>query len=257
MTDQQFSGKVAIVTGAARGLGQAYALGLAAAGARVVAADIIDAGDTVDRIASAGGEAFATTVDVADSTSTAAMAGEAVERFGRVDILVNNAALYGDISHFNALVDIDEDEWDRVMAINVKGVWNASKAVVPTMGKQRYGKIVNISSATILMGVPGLLHYVTSKGAVWAMTRSMSRELGPMGIRVNTIMPGFTQSQASKDLMEKSGATGMEKQIASQAALGREQEAEDLVGTVLFLSSSASDFITGQSLNVDGGVINW
>ncbi len=145
-----------------------------------------------------------------------------------------------------------------MMAVNVKGLWHCIKAVTPSMSQQRYGKIINISSTTVLMGVPGLLHYVTSKGAVFAMTRALSRELGPLGIRINTIMPGLTQSQAIKNMMAVAPQLeDMSKQLAAQAALGREQYPADLVGTVLFLASEDSDFITGQNITVDGGVAHW
>ena len=250
-------GKCAIVTGAARGIGREYCIGLARAGANVVAADIRSCEDTIAAVEAAGAKAIGVEVDVVRRDSTQAMAQAAIKTFGRIDALVNNAALYGDLAGFNALTDLDEDEWDRVMAINVKGVWQATRAVVPQMGAQKYGKVVNIASATILMGVPGVLHYVTSKGAVWGMSRSMARELGPQGIRVNCVTPGFTMSQASRDLMDKSGAAGMEQMIASQCALGREQQPQDLVGAVVFLCSPGSDFITGQTLNVDGGVVHW
>jgi NAD(P)-dependent dehydrogenase (short-subunit alcohol dehydrogenase family) len=249
--------KVAIVTGGGRGIGQAYCLGFAKEGAKVVVADIISGDETVEQIKAKGGDTIAVTANVTQMESLTAMAKAAIDQFGRIDILVNNAALYGDIGGMKAIGDISEEEWDRLMAINVKGVWNATKAVLPQMQAQNYGKIINISSATILMGVPGILHYVTSKGAVWAMTRGMARELGPQGIRVNTLMPGFTMSQASKDLLKKSGAEGLAQQIAMQSALGREQKPEDLVGAVLYLASPASDFMTGQSINVDGGVVVW
>ena len=249
--------KVAIVTGGGRGIGQAYCLGFAKEGAKVVVADIISGDETVEQIKAKGGDTIAVTANVTQMESLTAMAKAAIDQFGRIDILVNNAALYGDIGGMKAIGDISEEEWDRLMAINVKGVWNATKAVLPQMQAQNYGKIINISSATILMGVPGILHYVTSKGAVWSMTRGMARELGPQGIRVNTLMPGFTMSQASKDLLKKSGAEGLAQQIAMQSALGREQKPEDLVGAVLYLASPASDFMTGQSINVDGGVVVW
>ena len=249
--------KVAIITGGGRGLGQAYCLGFAKEGAKVVVADIISCDETIEQIKAKGGETIAVTANVTQMDTLTAMAKAAIDQFGRIDILVNNAALYGDIGGMKAMNDISEEEWDRLMAINVKGVWNATKAVLPQMQAQNYGKIINISSSTILMGVPGILHYVASKGAVWSMTRGMARELGPQGIRVNTLMPGFTMSQASRDLMKKSGAKGMAQQIATQAALGREQKPEDLVGAVLYLASPASDFMTGQSINVDGGVVVW
>ena len=248
--------KVAIVTGGARGLGQAYCLGYVREGAKVVVADILDGSETVEMVEEIGGEAIAVEVDVRSAESTQQMAAKAMEAFGKIDILMNNAALYGGLK-MQPFMEISEEEWDRLMAINVKGVWQCTKAVAPYMIEQQYGKIINISSGTIFMGIPGLLHYVSSKGAIWAMSRALSRELGGFGIRVNCITPGFTMSQASYDLMSASGAEGMEKGIAAQAALGREQQPEDLVGAAIFLASEDSDFITGQTLNVDGGVMHW
>jgi NAD(P)-dependent dehydrogenase (short-subunit alcohol dehydrogenase family) len=250
--------KTVIVTGAARGIGQYYCLGFAQAGANVMAADIIDVEDTLQKIASTGSKAQGVKVDVTSFASCAQMVDKTVQQFGHVDILVNNAALYGGLKGYGSFMDIAEEEWDQVMQINVKGVWNCVKAVTPVMSKAQYGKIVNISSATILMGIPGILHYVTSKGAIFAMTRSLSRELGPLGIRVNTLAPGLTMSQASKDLLSAAGmGDAITQQLASQAALGREEQPEDLVGTALFLASPLSDFMTGQMVNVDGGLINW
>lgn len=249
--------RVVIVTGGARGIGQAYCLGYAREGAKVVVADILDGSETVEKVKEiGGGEAITLEIDVRSAESTQQMAAKTVEVFGKIDVLVNNAALYGGLK-MGPFHEIDEEEWDRLMAINVKGVWQCCKAVAPHMIQQQYGKIINISSGTIFMGVAGLMHYVTSKGAVWAMSRTLSRELGSFGIRVNCITPGFTMSQASYDVMADSGAEGMEKQIAAQAALGREQQPEDLVGAAIFLASEDSDFITGQTLNVDGGVMHW
>ncbi len=249
--------RVAIVTGGARGIGQAYCLGLARAGAKVVVADMLDTAETVAQATAAGGDAIGVTVDVASFASVQSMASKAIEVFKKIDILVNNAALMANLK-MGPFHQIPEDEWDRVMAVNVKGIWHCIKAVTPSMIQQKYGKIINISSTTVLMGVPGLLHYVTSKGAVFAMTRALSRELGSLGIRVNTIMPGLTQSQAIKSMMAAAPQLeGMSKQLAAQAALGREQYPEDLVGTVLFLGSEDSDFITGQNFTVDGGVVHW
>ena len=248
--------RVAIVTGGARGIGQAYCIRFAEEGAKIVVADVLDGSETVAKVKEAGGEAMAVEVDVRSAQSTQQMAAKAVEAFGKIDILVNNAALYGGLK-MQPFHEIAEEEWDRLMAINVKGVWMCCNAVVPHMIQQQYGKIINISSGTIFMGVPGLLHYVSSKGAVWSMSRCLSRELGGFGIRVNCITPGFTMSKASRDIMAVSGTAGMEKQIAAQAALGREQEPEDLAGAAVFLASADSDFITGQTLNVDGGVVHW
>jgi len=249
---------VAIVTGGARGIGQAYCLGLARAGAKVVVADVLETGETVAKIKELGAAAVGVHVDVARFNSAQAMTTRTIEAFQKIDILVNNAALMANLTP-GPFTQIPEDEWDRVMAVNVKGIWHCIRAVTPSMSQQQYGKIINISSTTVLMGIPGLLHYVTSKGAVFAMTRALSRELGPLGIRINTIMPGLTQSQAIKDMVaafpEQLGE--MSKQLAAQAALGREQYPEDLVGTVLFLASEDSDFITGQNFTVDGGVVHW
>lgn len=249
--------RVAIVTGGARGIGQAYCLGLARAGAKVIVADVLDTTETVTQVKAVGGDAIGVAVDVANSASVRNMVAKASEAFHKIDILVNNAALMANLK-MGSFSQIAEEEWDAVMAVNVKGLWHCIKAVTPGMRQQRYGKIINISSTTVLMGVPGLLHYVTSKGAVFAMTRALSRELGPHGIRINTIMPGLTQSQGMKLMMAGTPQLeGMSRQLAAQAALGREQQPEDLVGTVLFLASEDSDFITGQNFTVDGGVAHW
>lgn len=253
----QLQNRVAIVTGGARGIGQAYCVGLGRAGAKVVVADVLDPGETVAQVKAAGSDAIGVTVDVASFASVQDMTSKVLAAFNKVDILVNNAALMANLK-MGPFHQIPEEEWDQVMAVNVKGLWHCIKAVTPAMSQQHYGKIINISSTTVLMGVPGLLHYVTSKGAVFAMTRALSRELGPLGIRINTIMPGLTQSQAIKSMMVAAPQLeGMSKQLAAQAALGREQYPEDLVGTVLFLASEDSDFITGQNFTVDGGVAHW
>lgn len=253
----QLQNRVAIVTGGARGIGQAYCVGLGRAGAKVVVADVLDPSETVTQVKTAGSDALGVTVDVASFASVQSMVGKALEAFKKIDILVNNAALMANL-RMGPFHQIPEEEWDQVMAVNVKGLWHCIKAVTPSMSQQRYGKIINISSTTVLMGVPGLLHYVTSKGAVFAMTRALSRELGPLGIRINTIMPGLTQSQAIKNMMAVTPQLeDMSKQLAAQAALGREQYPADLVGTVLFLASEDSDFITGQNITVDGGVAHW
>ncbi len=249
--------RVAIVTGGARGIGRAYCTGLGRAGAKVVVADILDTSETVAQVKAAGGEAIGVSVDVAHFASVRDMVDRALAAFHKIDILVNNAALMANLK-IGPFHQIAEDEWDRVMAVNVKGIWHCIKAVVPPMQQQRYGKIINISSTTVLMGVPGLLHYVASKGAVFAMSRALARELGPLGIRINTVMPGLTQSEAIQEMKGASPVlSDMSKQLAAQAALGREQYPEDLVGTVLFLASAESDFITGQNITVDGGVAHW
>ena len=184
--------RVAIVTGAARGIGQAYCLALAREGAHVVAADILSCAETVAHVHQIGGEVLEVTTDVADAQSTQAMAAQTVQRFGRIDILVNNAAIYGGLK-LTPFEQIPEAEWDRVMAVNVKGLWLCCKAVVPMMKQQGTGKIINISSDTIWMGVPLFLHYVASKGAVFAFTRALARELAGTG----TLLAGRSVSYAS------------------------------------------------------------
>lgn len=254
-------GRVVIVTGAARGIGQAYALGLARHGASVAVADLLDPSETVSQInALRQGSAVGIEVDVANFATCQAMVKKTIDAFGTVTGLINNAALFGVSAkqkgvQLRPFTEISEEDWDQTMAINVKGTWNCCKAVVPHMMEKGYGKIVNISSQTIGMGTPMILDYVTSKGAVATMARCLARELGPHGIRVNALTPGFTQSQAVKDLVGTLGAmgSGMTQQYAAQAALGRPQVPEDMVGTAVYLMSELSDFVTGQLLNVDGG----
>ncbi|MGE0653824.1 MAG: SDR family NAD(P)-dependent oxidoreductase [Alphaproteobacteria bacterium] len=243
-------GRVVIVTGAANGVGAAYAKGMAMEGAKVVCADMADSGPTVNAIAEAGGEAIAVPVDVTRVDQVTAMAARAIEAFGTIDALVNNAGLFSDLDR-RPFETIDEAEWDRVMAINVKGLWLCCKAVVPEMRRRNYGKIVNVSSSTVMMGSPELLHYVTSKGAVVAFTRALARELGPHNIAVNTIAPGLTMTDrmlALGDMIRPRDA----RNIATRA-IKRSQTPQDLVGTAVFLCSAGSDFMTGQAIVVDGG----
>jgi NAD(P)-dependent dehydrogenase (short-subunit alcohol dehydrogenase family) len=244
--------RVAIVTGAARGIGQAYGLALAREGAKVVAADILSCGETIAKVQEVGGEALAITVDVADAQSTQAMAVQTVLRFGRIDILVNNAAFYGGLK-LTPFEQILEDEWDRVMAVNVKGIWLCCKAVIPTMKEQGKGKIINISSDTIWMGVPLFLHYVASKGAVFALTRALARELSGTGINVNTITPGYTRTEAAQGLADPETVAHIREWVLDQQIIKRNEEPSDLTGTLVFLASEDSDFITGQTINVNGG----
>jgi NAD(P)-dependent dehydrogenase (short-subunit alcohol dehydrogenase family) len=254
MADQKgkLDGRVAIITGAARGIGAAYAKRFAEEGAKVVVSDILDCTNTVNIIKQEGGEAIAVKCDVSDEKQCQALVAKAVETWGKVDIMVPNAALFADMKR-KSMLDIPVEEWDRVMAVNVRGVYLTIKAVVPQMKKQKYGKIVNISSSTIHMGVPNFLHYVTSKGGVDAMTRALARELGDDGIRVNSIAPGLTMSEAieaQRDQLKANVDMSMKGR-----ALKRDEMPEDLVGTVVFLASPASDFITGQTIVVDGGLI--
>ena len=247
--------RVVIVTGAARGIGQAYAKGLTEAGATVVAADILDCEETVAQLE---GRGTGVELDVTDMASCTAMAQAALKAYGRIDGIINNAAMFGPSAvtpgaEMMPFDQIPEDTWTRMMTVNITGVWHCCKAVAPAMRKQGYGKIVNISSNTIQLGNPYLLHYVVSKGAVATMTRCLARELGPQGIRVNTLVPGFIQSQASKDIMRVNKAEEITERMKAICSLGREQYAEDLVGTAVYLCSALSDFVSGQMISVDGG----
>jgi 3-oxoacyl-[acyl-carrier protein] reductase len=243
--------RVAIVTGGGVGIGRAYSLALAKEGARVVVADIQEEqARLVEReIREAGGEAFAIYVDVVSAEQTQRMAAAALERYGRIDALVNNAGLYSAIEK-KPFTEIGEEEWDRVMAVNVKGLFLCAKAVYPAMKRQGKGKIVNISSGTVLGGTPYFLHYVTSKAGVIGFTRALARELGPDNIAVNAITPGLTISgpQQQRVLTPEQLADRRRRRCFQ-----RDQYPQDLVGTVLFLCSDDSDFITGQTINVDGG----
>jgi NAD(P)-dependent dehydrogenase (short-subunit alcohol dehydrogenase family) len=251
MTSPPLANKTAIVTGAAQGIGAAYARGLAAAGAAVSVCDILDPTPVVKEIEAAGGAAMGRIVDITDGAAVRAFAKDTQVKLGDPAILVNNAAIFAALRR-KPLLEIESEEWDRVMRVNVRGSFECAKAVIPFMSANGYGKIINIASSTVNSGQPLLLHYVSSKGAVIAMTRSMARELGPRGIRVNVISPGFTLSDAvaGNPVYTKE----IKAAIAGMRAIQRDQEPEDIVGTVVFLASPASDFITGQTFVVDGGM---
>lgn len=232
------SREVAIVTGGARGLGLAYVEGLKGAGFDVVVADVSesDAGDLYVH------------VDVSDGESTVAMAAAVLERFGRIDVLINNAAYFTQIVK-KPFEELTVEEWDLAFAVNVRGTWLCCRAVAPAMKAQRFGKIVNTSSMTVPSGIPGFLHYVSSKSAIVGLTRALARELGDWGICVNTISPDYVPHDA-----EYAGRQPeMAALIANQRAFKRDQVPEDLVGTILFLAGRGSDFVTGQDLWVNGG----
>ena len=249
----QLKDKVVIVTGAARGLGRAYAEALAREGAAVVAGDVRDCADTVAAIAGAGGRALAVELDVASLASCRAMADAAVKAFGRIDALVNNAALYGGLKG-GRFDQLDEAQWDRVMQVNVKGVWNGCRAVVARMREQKSGSIINVSSLAPVYGLPYSLDYSVSKGAVIAMTRSLARELGRDWIRVNAVAPTAVMTEGTREFFGEK-LDKAKQVIASGQALQRNLETDDLTGTIVYLASDASRFVTGQTIMVDGGTV--
>ena len=246
-------GKVIIITGAARGLGRAYATALANEGAKVVAGDIRDSSNTVSEIKSSGGEALAVELDVGDAISCEAMAASAIESYGKIDGIINNAALYGGLESSKADA-IPEEDWLRVMDINVSGVWRSCKAVIPHLRSNGGGSIINIASLAAVYGMPNALHYATSKAAVIGMTRSMARELGRSWVRVNAIAPSAVMTEGTEEFfgerLEKA-----KQIIASGQSLQRNLETEDLIGTVRYLLSDDSKFVTGQTIMVDGGTV--
>lgn len=245
----ELSGRAVLITGAGGGLGRAFARAFAAAGARVVVADLnLEAADqTVASLVAGGREAVAVEVDVSDEASTIAMAGVAVEAFGAVDVLINNAAVYAGLER-RPFDRIDAAEWDRVMDVNVRGTWLCAKACAPQLRLSASGAIINLASATVLSGSPMWAHYVASKGAVIALTRVLARELGADGVRVNALAPGFTLTDASRELIDDA-----ETYAVDRGAIKRALAPEDIVGTAVFLASDASAMITGQVFVVDGG----
>ena len=248
----RLDGKVAVVTGAAQGIGETYAKALAAEGARVVVSDIADPSRVAGEIAEAGGKAIAKIADVTDDASLAALVEAAESAFGPIGILVNNAALFAEL-RLTPIMQITNEEWDRVMRVNVRGTLQTTRAVVPSMLKNGGGKIVNIGSGTFYYGGPGLAHYVCSKGAIIAFTRSASREFGDKNILVNCIAPGLTESEGVRNHPDLHVARAPTVQTR---AIKRDMLPEDLVGMLLFLASEDSDFVTGQTFNVDGGKYN-
>ena len=248
----RLTGRVAIVTGGGHGIGKAFALRLAAEGAAVVIAELDGAaGDAVAaQLVASGAAALAVRTDVADKASVDAMAAAAVARFGRIDVLVNNAAVMATVPMSRVPFDqVPIDEWDLMMRVNLKGAWLAACAVVPQMRKQGYGKIINMSSTTALKGSPQRIHYVTSKAGILGFTKTLVLELGPQNICVNCIAPGSTLSEEQPDETLIKFRTA----AAAATALKRMQKPEDLTGALVFLASADGDFVTGQTLVVDGG----
>jgi NAD(P)-dependent dehydrogenase (short-subunit alcohol dehydrogenase family) len=239
--------KVAIVTGAAQGIGAAYARGLAKEGAAVAVVDILDPSPTVKAIQDSGGKALALKIDVSDEKQTEEMARKTLDAFGAIDILINNAAIYGNIVR-KKFEEITAEEWDKLYSVNVKGIFLCVKAVAPHMKARQSGKIINATSSTFFKGNEDFLHYVSSKGAVVAMTRSLARELGEYNINVNAIAPGQTLSEANLKRGDKVDSNSLRIRL-----LKKRLYPEDLVGTIIYLSSPDSDMMTGQVLLVDGG----
>ena len=247
----RLSNKVAVITGGAAGIGFAYAKRFVAEGARVVVADVLDPAGAAEKLGGSD-RVLGVRTDVSDAAAVQAMVEAARDRFGRIDVLVNNAAVFASLKP-QRFDDIPEAEWDRVMAVNVKGIWNCVRAVVPAMRAQGGGRIVNVASAIVAKGTALLMHYVTSKGAVVAMTRALARELGPDRITVNAVAPGLILSdtvQANPDI------TGFQEAAIMQArSLKRDAFPDDVEGTVVFLASDDSAFMSGQTLIVDGGSV--
>jgi len=245
--------QVLIVTGGANGIGKAYCEGLAREGARVVVADIDAKGaeSVAAALGEAGHQALAVTTDVSLEADAENLANAAIERFGRIDGLVNNAAIFQRPAMFHGPIeDMPVEEWDRLMGVNLRGIFLCSRAVIPTMKSQGSGKIVNVSSGTVSRGTAGTVHYVTSKAGVIGFTRSLAREVGDYNINVNAVAPGLTETM---DEVNEATASHRLARIQTRA-IKRAEAAEDLVGPVIFLCSHDSDFMTGQTVVVDGGV---
>ena len=242
--------RVAIVTGGAHGIGKAYCFGFAKTGARVVIADIDKPGAEA-AAREIGAQALPIPVDVSNEEATKKMAAQTLERFGRIDILANNAAVFSVVPMTRGRIEtIDPEEWDRLMAVNLRGLFFCCRAVLPTMRKQKSGKIINIASGTVFAGAPGRIHYVTSKAATIGFTRTLAREVGDDNINVNCLAPGNTLSEENPtDEMIK-----FRESSVGLRSLKRIQLPQDVVGAMLFLASPLSDFMTGQTVNVDGGI---
>jgi NAD(P)-dependent dehydrogenase (short-subunit alcohol dehydrogenase family) len=251
-SDGRLSGRVAVVTGGGQGIGAAYALGLAREGARVALADVnADAANAqAQRLAANGYEALGVWVDVADEASVESMIRAVAERFGGIDILVNNAGIFASLMPKRSFAEIRAADWDLVMQINARGPFLCARAALPYLKASGRGRIINVSSGTVLSGTPGFLHYVSSKGAIVAFTRALAREVGEFNITVNTVAPGLTASDGALS----SYSTEELEAPAKLRAIKRVQVPEDLVGAVVFLASDEAAFMTGQMLVVDGGL---
>ncbi|MPZ75366.1 MAG: SDR family NAD(P)-dependent oxidoreductase [Deltaproteobacteria bacterium] len=246
--------KVVIITGGGHGIGKAYCLGFGRAGSRVISADID--GTAAEQVASqitkeSATQALAIAVDVADEPSTKAMAAQVLNRFGRIDVLINNAAIFATVPMNRGRIEtIDPAEWDQLMAVNLRGLFFCCRAVLSTMRAQKSGKIINIASGTVFAGSPGRIHYVTSKAATIGFSRTLAREVGSDNINVNVLAPGNTLSEENPS----EETIRLRQSSAGLRALKRVQVPQDVVGAMLFLASPLSDFMTGQTVNVDGGI---
>ena len=245
--------KTVIVTGAARGLGQKYALELSKAGALVVAADINSCEETKKLIQENGNDCLALVLDVTDFNSCKNLISKTIEKFNKIDVLINNAALYGTLKS-SRFEDIDSDQWDRAMNVNVKGVWNCCRAVVPSMREQKSGSIINIASLAAVYGMPYAADYAASKAAVLGLTRVIAREVGKDGIRVNSVAPSMVKTESAEEFLGDKAERAFDV-IAKGQILQKTLEVDDIYGTILYLASDQSKFVTGQTLMVDGGSV--
>jgi len=247
------TGRTALVTGGASGIGLELARGMAQRGCQVAIGDIVGPDRLAQAQAAAGPDTLALPMNVTDQGEVDAAMAAIGDRFGGLDIVINNAGLYTTVSR-GPFDSIEISEWERIFAVNVTGVFRVIKAALPMLRRSDAGRIINISSATVFSGPPNMVHYVSSKGAMTAMTKSMARELGTDGITVNAIAPGFTLSSGVTDADSQTSQAQRERARAARA-VKRDQMPEDLIGSVCFLAGSDAGFITGQTLVVDGGAV--